>query len=187
MEKTGLQNKIVRNLSRSWGTHQLAHETPEMKGHHASLAETLSLLKQVKATKDINQALGVEEVMLRQELALYSNSQEQRDSINAAIRQVQEAKDSLSVVQDHKGYQLTAKTYGAKEKEAGLPLDSFRKFLRSHNTRLSNEKTGRRSKPEKDILDERKGILSMAREVYIGMQRKALGMEAPNKSRSLGR
>lgn len=187
MEKIGLINDIARNLDVGWIGDKDLEASLAMQKRNATLSERLILLKEVKAAKDINVALGVEEMLLRQELTRYANSPEQRNSISTAIQQLQEAKQSLSVVQDHKGYQAATATYSGKKKEGGLPLDSFREFLKSHNTRLTNRMTSPLSMPDKSILRQRKEILGIVKEVYIGMQRKALGMEAPNKSRSLGR
>lgn len=183
MGKTGLITKIGLNINQGWRSHQLVESSKEMQERNVLLSETLNLLKEVKATKNIHVALGVEEMMLRQELALYANSPEQRNSITTAIQQLQEAKQSLSVVQDTKVYQTATTTYSGKKKKGGLPLDSFREFLKSHNTRLTNQMTSPLSMPEKSILRQRKEILGMVKEVYIGMQRMALGMETPNKSR----
>jgi hypothetical protein len=47
--------------------------------------------------------------------------------------------------------------------------------------------TGQISVPEKNILRQRKENLGMVREVYIFMQREALGLPAPEKSKGLER
>lgn len=187
MEKTGLIDDIVQSLDATWEVNKDLAASPAMKARNQSINETLSLLKEVKATKNLTLALGVEELFLRQELATYANSPEQHNSVNMAIKQLQEAKKSLAVVHNHEAYQAVAETYSPKRKEAGLPIDSFREFLKSHNARLTNLMKGPLSVPEKNILRQRKEILGMVREVYMGMQRNALGIEAPAKDRGLGR
>lgn len=187
MEKIGLINKLGQNIEQSWDTHLLFNETHEAKKHNLVLAETVSILKDIKASKDLNLALGGEEMLLRQELAAYANSPEQHNSVNAAIKQIQEARKSLVVVNDPKAYQAATETYSGKRKEAGLPIDSFREFLKSHNTRLTNLMKSELSVPKKNILRQRKEILGMVKEVYMGMQREALDLPPQEKSRGLGR
>ena len=125
--------------------------------------------------------------MLYQELALYANSSEEINSIKKSIAQIQEAKISLNVVNNSHYYQEATKTYSAKNKEAGLPLDSLRQFIKSHTARLSNRMTGNLSVPEKNILRQRKENLSMVKELYINMQREALGLAVLNKSKGIDR
>ncbi len=149
MEKTGLIDSIALNINRRWRSHLLVNASKEMKEQNLVLSETLSLLKKVNAANNLHLALGVEEMMLRQELAAYANSPEQHNSVGMAINQLLEAKKSLAVVHDSKGYQTVAETYSPKRKEAGLPIDSFREFLKSHTARLSNQMKSRLSVSEK--------------------------------------
>lgn len=176
MEKTGLINKIVRNMDEAWGAYQLLEESPAMQKRNEALSETLSLLKAMKVEKDIKLALGVEEMLLTQELAVYANSAEQHNSVNTAIAQLQDARRSLGVVQEHAHYQSATATYPESQKEAGLPIDSFRSFLKSHSTRLTNRMTAQLSVPEKNVLRQRKDNLGMIKEVYTAMQKEALGL-----------
>lgn len=122
---------------------------------------------------------------MHQELKNYSNSPEESNSIKTALVQLKEAKNSLDIVQDPQVYQGATATYSGKRKEAGLPLDSFREFLKSHSTRLGNRMASPLSVPEKNILRQRKENLNMVKEVYVVMQRDALGLEAPAKSKGL--
>ncbi|MDR2893457.1 MAG: hypothetical protein LBV80_10310 [Deltaproteobacteria bacterium] len=187
MEKIGLIDEITRNLDRGWEIYEDLEKSLPMQKRTDNLSRTLSLLKDVKATRDLNLALGVEEMMLRQELASYINSPEQYKSVFGAIAQLQEAKNSLEVIKNPQIYQQGTKTYSGKDKEAGLPLDSFRKFIKSHSTRFSNSMKSMLSVPEKNILRQRQENLGMVRDVYIGLQREALGLPAPEKSKGLER
>ena len=186
MEKTGLIAKLSQNMDQSWDAHVLVNESPEVKKRNTVLAETLATLKEIKSAKDIKLALGVEEMMLRQELAVYANSPEEATSVTKALEQVQEARASMKVVNDHEAYKRAAETYAGKRLEAGLPKDSFRDFLKSHVTRLNNRMTSNISVPEKNIIRQRKENLGMMREVYIGMQQEALGI-TPAKKKGLER
>ena len=187
MEKIGLVSKIYDTLDVNWRTHQQVESSPEMLKKNASLQETLGLLKEVKGTKDIKTMLGVEEIMLRQELSVYANSPEETNSIKKALEQLQEARKSFAVVHDHKDYEKATETYSSKQKEAGLPLDSFRQFLKSHSVRLTNRMASPLSVPEKNILRQCKELLGMVKEVYISLQKEALGIKAPEKKLGLER
>jgi hypothetical protein len=185
MDKTGFVDKIAHNLERGWEAYQLASSSREALARNLVLAESLSLLKEIKSTEDIILILGIEEMMLRQELALYANSQEQHSSITAALDQIQEAKSSFIIVQDAGKYQAAAATYAKKQKAQGLPEDSFRIFLNSHSTRLNNRMASVLPVPEKDILQQRKENLSAVKELYIAMQRNALGIPEAETGKGL--
>lgn len=115
-------------------------------------------------------------MLLHLELQNRANSPEETNSIKTAVLQLEEAQKSLAVVKDSAAYTAVAETYSSKRKEAGLPLDSFREFLKSHTTRLTNRLAGPLSVPEKNILRQRKENLRVVKELYVTMQRKALGM-----------
>jgi len=67
--------------------------------------------------------------------------------------------------------------YPAKSKENGLPLDSFREFIKSHSTRLTNRLAGHLAMPEKEILRQRKVSLQQARLLYVELQIQALAKQ----------
>jgi hypothetical protein len=112
-----------------------------------------------------------------QELSLYANSPEERSSITTALNQLAEARQSLAIVRDRAAYKRAATTYSARRTENGLPLDSFREFLKSHVARLSNRLAGRLTENEKEILRQRKINLGVVREEYIALQQLALAEE----------
>ena len=187
MEKIGLVTKVVEKLASSWIAHQQVENSAEMREKNIFLQETLGLLKEIKGTKDIKTMLGVEEIMLRQELSVYANSPEETNSIKKAMEQLQEARESFAVVHDHQAYQKAIRTYSSKQKEADLPLDSCRQFLKSHSVRLTNRMASPLSVPEKNILRQRKELLGMVKEVYMGLQKEALGIKVPEKKLGLER
>jgi hypothetical protein len=112
-------------------------------------------------------ALGIEELLLRQELEKYANSQEEVGVVTKGREQLQEAKRALAIVQNPSKYRNLEAGFAARNKEAGLPMDAMRLFLKSQSARLSNQ---------------RKENLGMVKEVYMAMQRKALGIPVPEKS-----
>ncbi len=169
MEKIGLVSRIIEKLDVGWEAYQDVQAALETQNRNKILQETLVLLKEVKGTKDIKLMLGVEDLMLRQELNVYANSPEETNSIKKALEQLQEARKSFAVVHDHKAYKNATETYSSKQKETGLPLDSFRQFLKSHSVRLTNRMASPLSVPEKNILRQRKELLGMVKEVYMDL------------------
>lgn len=177
MEKTGLINRFLIQQDRNHEMYHLLHNSREAQNYNSGLQENISFLQEIKSAKDIMLFLGVEEIMLRQELAVYTNSPEQHNSITMAIEQLQDAKKSLNVVKTPEQYRIVAATYPANQKEAGLPVDSFRAFLKSHSTRLTNRMASALSVPEKNLLRQRKENLVAVKELYIALQREALRVQ----------
>ncbi|GAB1253001.1 hypothetical protein [Desulfovibrio falkowii] len=136
----------------------------------------LLILKQINKDKDLLLLLAVEGLSLTQERELRANSPEEVNSINAAQLQLQEANNALNVVKDPSAYKAATETYSSKQREAGLPLDAFREFIKSHTTRLSNRLSAPLSVQEKNILRQRKENLRTAKDIYIALQRKALSL-----------
>jgi hypothetical protein len=73
-------------------------ELDTSKKQNELLSTSFQLLKKVHSTKDLNLALGVEEFFLREELQKYSNSAEESGSLQKALVQLQEARQSYAVV-----------------------------------------------------------------------------------------
>lgn len=185
MEKTGLINKYLSASSRNWEAVALLNDSKE---HHAlatSLVETLHILKEVTENKNIETIIAIEKFALILELENHGNSSEERNSIKTALQQLEDAQKSLAIVKNDIAYQAGAETYSIKRKEAGLPLDSFREFLKSHMTRLTNRLAAPLSAPEKNILRQRKENVKVARELYIEMQRTALGLPSQPKTQGI--
>ncbi|MGL4209648.1 MAG: hypothetical protein ACRCTY_09710 [Candidatus Adiutrix sp.] len=49
------------------------------------------------------------------------------------------------MLEDPKAYKKSESTFSSRKKEAGIPLDAAREFLKSHATRLSNILTGNKN------------------------------------------
>lgn len=181
MEKTGLINKFLSASSRNWEAVTLLNDSKEHHALTASLSETLHILKEVAISKNIETMIAIEKFALILELENHGNSSEERNSIKTALQQLEDAQKSLVIVKDDTAYQASTETYSTKRKESGLPLDSFREFLKSHTTRLTNRLAAPLSAPEKNILRQRKENLQVARDLYIKMQRTALCLPSQSK------
>jgi hypothetical protein len=187
MVKTGLLNSLLTQEEYNFEAYKQLLASNQAKTREKGLKATHDLLREVHAEKDINLALEAEHMLLRLELKNLANSKEETQSLNKSIEQIKEANDSLNIIQDNQSYQKAAKTYSGKNKEAGLPLDAMRQFIRSQSARLYNRMAGPLSVPEKNILRQRRENLGMVKELYIAMQREALGLPAPGKSQGLSR
>jgi len=184
----GLTNKILAHLNRDWKARRQILESQPHKDQEKSLATTLKYLRKHAKERDIHTLLDNERVMIRHALKFDANSQEETQSLKTAAAQLEDAAKCLDVVcNDHKGYVASAETYPTKKKEAGLPLDAFRDFLKSHSARLLNRLAGKGSHSEKLLLRQRKENLSVVKECYVELQRKALGLPSMDQNRGRGR
>jgi len=170
MALTGLISELLNQVSQDWELYQRLEVSKERQARDKSLAITLMLLKRVAATKDINLILATEKLLISQELSLYANSPEEQNSIKTALSQLEDAERALLIVRNPESYRTAANTYPAKRKESGLPLDSFREFIKSHSTRLTNRLAGHLAMPEKELLRQRKANLQQAKQFYIELQ-----------------
>lgn len=185
MEKIGLLNNLTASLEVSWEAYELLQTTEEHKIYTNGLEDILRVLKESGKSNSIPTILQAEEILLHNEISRYANSFEERSSIDTAKLQIKEARTSYEVVINSQSYQVAVKTYPTKKMEAGLPLDSFRDFLKSHQARLNNRLKGQLSVPEKNILRQRKENLRVAKELYMKLQRKALGLPTQSKEQGL--
>jgi len=170
MALTGLISELLNQISQDWELYQRLEASKERQARDKSLGLTLTLLKRVAATKDINLILATEKLLINQELSLYANSPEEHNSIKTAFSQLEDAERALLIVRNPEAYRNATSTYPAKRKENGLPLDSFREFIKSHSTRLTNRLAGHLAMPEKELLRQRKASLQQAKLLYVDLQ-----------------
>jgi len=184
----GSTNKILYHLNRDWKARRQIMESQPQKDQDISLAITLKFLRKHARDRDIHILLDDERVQIRHALEYDANSPEETQSLKTAAAQLDDATKCLDLVcNDHQGYAAGAETYPTKKKEAGLPLDAFRDFLKSHSARLSNRLAGKGSHSEKLLLRQRKDNLGIIRECYVELQRKALGLPPTEQNLGLGR
>ena len=176
MGTAGLRDKYSRRVSADWIAHCAIEESRERLLHSKGLAISLKVLKKIAAEKDMDLLLAVEEITLKQELQFYVNAPEEKNSVTTAIGQLHEALACLNIVKHSENYRAATTAFPGKQKVNGLPLDGFREFIKSHTTRLANRLAGQLSGPEKEILRQRKANLLVAKEIYVGLQKKALAL-----------
>lgn len=144
----------------------------------SSFLKTLTCLRLHAAQKDIHNMLLIEQACMAHALQFDANSPEEKQSLAAGIEQAAEAAKCLHLISNNpEGYAaFSADLYGSKDREAGLPLDPFRKFLKSQSARLTNRLAGEGSHNKKLILRQRKMNLGIIKECYIELQQKACGV-----------
>ncbi len=174
---TTLQDKILRKLNEDWEWYNQKETTKEAQVFHESLKETLGLLKDVRKTKDPAYILEIEKSILEHSLNNNANSAEMKSSLKTGLAELEAGLEFLQIVQNSDQYQAIKRGSVPKDIQGGLPLDGFRKFERSHRTRLANLLKATTPIPEKNLLRQRIENLKTAREAYMDMQRKALGIE----------
>jgi hypothetical protein len=185
---TGSTNKLLHQLNRNLGTNEQIRESSLQKKHNDGLMETVVYLREQSQTRDIGPMLDDERLLLTHSLQFDANSPEEKNSLQSAIGQLDECRRSFNILTSNPvAYKETAGTYSSKKTEAGLPLDAAREFFKSHSTRLSNILSGKSSHYEKVLVRQRKDNLQVIREAYVELQRKALGLEAPQKKQALSR
>jgi hypothetical protein len=149
---------------------------------------TVNFLRRHAKDRDVGSMLEDERLILTRSLKFDASSQEEKNSLKAAIEQLDESRGCFeSLTADPEAYKKNEKTFPSKKKEAGLPLDAARDFFKSRATRLTNILTGKSSHYEKVLVRQRKDNLNIIKDCHAELQRKALGIESPQKSKCAGR
>ncbi|MGL4209667.1 MAG: hypothetical protein ACRCTY_09805 [Candidatus Adiutrix sp.] len=182
----GSTNDLLESLNRIHEIKVRIIESPEQKKFDEGMVETLNYLRQSAKERNIGQLLHDERLLLTHSLKFDATSQEETKRLTAAINQLDESLRCLNLLEKSPAvYKENATIYSSKRKEAGLPLDAARKFLKSHETRLNNTLAGKASHSDKLLLRQRKENLKVIRECYIDLQKKSLGLP-PEKEKAKG-
>lgn len=190
MDQTGsLDKSLTVAAAADLSRHRKMRESKEGKAFTSSLPITLGLLKKIGKSKDVDLIARSEASLLKLELqTIGAQDPSVIPSLKAAILDLDEVKKSLETVRNPVLYQAAETTHHRKKKTSGFVQDGCHDAINSHITRLGNN--GRAigiSVPEKNILTQRQENMRICKKLYIELQYKALGIEAPNKSKSRGR
>ena len=105
-------------------------------------------------------------------------------SLNAAAADFAVIKSSVTTVKVPHEYQAAATTYHSKKKAHGVVADGCHEALNSHTTRLGNRMSAVGIPiSEKNVLRQRQANMRVAKELYVELQKRALGMEGPDKGK----
>lgn len=174
-------NEYLGHLNRDRQAANAMEQSELATLREGGLLKTLASLREAAAHNDIQTLLALEQASLRHALRFDANSPEEKRSLAAGIEQSAEALRCLALLCDRpeEYAKYSQDLYGAKDRAAGLPLDPFRKFIKSQAARLTNRLAGEGSLNKKSILRQRKENLSVINNRYMELQRRALGL-APN-------
>ncbi len=176
MEKSGWVDELVDEIGADWEAYSLKEKSDEAVQYKQGIGSTLGLLEKLEQLADVALILFAEKVILQNALKFYANSPEMKNSLNAGLEDLEDAQNSLKTVQEPAQYKIVKKAMSKKDIAQELPLDGFRKFERSHQARLSNLLKTTLSTEEKSLVRQRKNNLKAARNAYMSMQQKALGI-----------
>ncbi len=177
MKDTDLIDKLTRKVNRDWKAYSLKEKSEAAVEYKQGLEATLVLLTKIRKEADVAIILSAERAILQNTLKFYANSQEMESSLKAGLEDLKIAQKSLEIVENSSAYQAVKDAMSRKDIVQGLPQDGFRKFEKSHQTRLSNLLKTSLSTKEKALIRQRKSNLKVAKEKYMELQRKALGIK----------
>ncbi len=177
MEKTGWIKEIIKEISEDWEAFSQKEKSAVAIEYKQGMDSTLEVLSKIRKEENVETILATEKAILRNTLKFYANSQEMKSSLKAGLEDLKVAQKSLEIVQNSSAYQAVKDAMSRKDIVQGLPQDGFRKFEKSHQTRLSNLLKTSLSTKEKALIRQRKSNLKVAKEKYMELQRKVLGIK----------
>ena len=167
-------DKVMECISTDWSNFQRKEASKQGRDYQSGLGATLNALKEVEEQSSIHEILAVERAILMLEDRVYVNSQEMQDSNMWAVAGIDEALVCLAQLESQDQYIISVPVFSVSDKQNGLPLDAFRKFVQSHLSRLTGLLRSVSSEAEKDIIRQRRKNISTAERVYIKHQENAL-------------
>lgn len=176
----GSINKLLKHLNVTNSTRLAILASELQKKHDEGIQQTLTYLRESAQSRDLDRMFDDERLMLSYSLKFDANSPEEVKSLETAIMQLDEARRCLESLKSKPlAYKENEASYSSRRKEAGLPLDAAREFIKSHLTRLTNSLAAKVPQSEKFILRQRKENLSVLRNAYIELQKNALNPAFP--------
>ena len=146
-------------------------------------------LDDARQSGDLDRILGVEEIILQNDLQRHANSRAMRTSLETSLSEHAVATRMLDRVRDTAEYRKIDATFSLpRNRIRGVPRDEARQFFRSHAARLLNQDKSRLDESEKRVLDKRRLNMRHAEKLYTALQERALGVEADREQdRGMGR
>lgn len=190
------QNGVLKSLNLlvslnefDWAQRKQVQQTKEYQEQLTGQTMLLGEFKKIGSSGDMKLIVKSEQLVSEQELQLYGHEDKTiLPTLSAAVKDFEVINNALKVVQSPEAYQAAASTYHSKRKVHGVVADGCHEAMNGHITRLGNRMSAVGvSVPEKNILRQRQGNMRKAKEIYIGLQRQALGLPALEKDVGLGR
>ena len=190
MDQTGsLVELLAASSASDWRNKARVEKTHPFQNYAKGLADTLNILKLANKSKNIGLLINAENALVELEKAVHSDKDPSvQSTLNAATVDLSVITKSIGVVRSAEYYQQVDTTIHPKKKIHGVPTDGCHEALNGHVTRLSNRMSAVGiSIPEKNVLRQRQANMRTAKELYIGLQAQALGIELPSKNKGLER
>ena len=180
-------NYLENLLTHEHGLVDEVNETHAAKKLCDVRTRLLEHVREVSRSGDLALIVATEKAIVRGDLTRYANSPAMASSLKNALAEINAIERLIGKVNDPARYQEVDQAFSLpKNRKAGVPNDEARQAFRSHFARLSNMDKSRLTDEEKKLIDARKSAVFTAEKLYIGLQRKALGL-GPEQSRSRGR
>lgn len=191
MEKTGSINKLVTLANKYDIKHAKTEELPQIRSNRKTLMEMLSIAEDIGKSKNLNDILNMERILLRSELSRCTDTAVDKGrvtSLTNAIDDLNKAANGLELVNDRDKYKESSKIISSHDidRKNGIPRDKVHRFIDSHITRLNNNLIfSGNSFEEKLLTKERVSNMSILKKEYMKLQAKALDIPIPEKSREI--
>jgi hypothetical protein len=171
-----------------WHNHQEVEATKAFEAYTKGLESTLSTLKEIAKDRNLDSLISAEEMLVLWEREMYGKQDTSVvASLNAAVADFDVIKKSSETVRAPAEYQAAATTYHAKKTFQGVVADGCHEARNSHVTRLGNRMaTVGLSVPEKNVLRQRQSNMRVAKDLYMELQRVALGLKEPERPKGRG-
>lgn len=152
--------------------------------------DKIEYLKDLGDSRDIDAILAAaERDMLKFTLEMKINHDSQRSNIETALFELNQTFNMLERVRDPDRYKETDEVHALKSKRANNnapPLDDARHFFKSHSARFTNMNKSEMTETEKRVIDIRQRNVRFAKDIYIDLQKEALGIASASKEKSAG-
>lgn len=91
----------------------------------------------------------------------------------------------VAAVMDGQAYRTSIEAAPARQREGEVPTDAFYEQVKRHCVWLGSRMATEPAIDEKNVLRQRKENLTSAKELYVAMQREALGIKEPKRGLGL--
>ena len=151
--------------------------------------QILNLLEKLNDSRDIDLLINTEDILLNAEINNYAEFDPKiLPSLEAALIDLDTMKKASGSVRDPEGYLHVEKTqHPTKKLKSGVPIDGCHIAANRHITRLENRLRSIGSLSEKKVTAQRIANTRLIKNIYIELQKKALGIEDRGKDKGGGR
>ena len=165
-------------LANEYAAVRALRETLLAKDLHDARSDLLANIRKVTQSANLGLIVATEKAVVRGDLSRYANSKAMTHSLQAALDDLAIIEKHMLIVADKSLYRFLDETRRRPgNRIGGLPRDEARQALAGHRTRLGNMDKARLDDDEKAIVDARKAAINAAKNLYIALQKKALGMD----------